>query len=295
MNRHFGPYTVETSNEDKILYPESGITKGDVIEYYDAMYEFMWPHLDDRCLTLERYPDGIDADGFFQQQRSGHFPDYVASKDLPTADGDDSVDHVIVNNKASLVYLADQAALALHGWLSVTDTPRNPDRVVFDLDPPSDGDFETIIRCACDLRDRLEDAGLRTYVMTTGSRGLHVLAPLDRSLDFDEVRAFAKRVAATVADERPSRFTVEQRKASRQGRLYIDVGRNAYGQTGVLPYSLRALDGAPAATPLDWDELGRDDFSPRRFGLQNIRARLARKDDPFDDFTSHYRRPQLDL
>ena len=295
MKRRFGPYTVETSNEDKVLYPDAGITKGDVIEYYDAVYEFMRPHLDDRCLTLERYPDGIGEDGFFQQKRSDHFPNFVASKTLPTADGDDSVEHVIAHNQASPVYPADQAALTLHGWLSVIDSPQNPDRVIFDLDPPADDDFDSVILCARDLRAHLEDAGLRAFVMTTGSRGLHVLVPLDRSLDFDEVREFAKAVAAAVADERPSRFTVEQRKAARKGRLYIDIGRNAYGQTGVLPYSLRALDGAPAATPLDWDELGRDDLSPQRFGLENMLARLGQKQDPFDDFRSHRRQPRDDL
>ena len=128
--------------------------------------------------------------------------------------------------------------------------------------------------------------------MTTGSRGLHVLAPLDRSLDFDEAREFAKTIAAAVTDERPARFTVEQRKVARKGRLYIDVGRNAYGQTGVLPYSLRALQGAPAATPLDWDELGRDDLSPQRFGLENMGARLGQKQDPFEQFRLHRRRPR---
>ena len=295
MKRRYGPHTVETSNEDKVLFPDAGITKGDVIEYYDAVYEFMRPHLQDRCLTLERYPDGIGKDGFYQQQRSGHFPDFVASKSLPTAEGDDTVEHVIANNRASLVYLADQAALTLHGWLSVTDEPQKPDRVVFDLDPPSDDDFDSVILCARDLRECLADAGLCAYVMTTGSRGLHVLAPLDSGLDFDEVRDFAKTVAAAVADERPSRFTVEHRKNARKGRMYVDVGRNAYGQTGVLPYSLRALEGAPAATPLDWDELGRNDLSPQRFGLENMRARLGQKKDPFDGFRSHYRRPRNDL
>ena len=216
----------------------------------------------------------------------------MTSKKLPTADGDDSVEHVIADNKASLVYLADQAALTLHGWLSVIDAPQNPNRVVFDLDPPSDDDFDSVILCARDLRDCLESAGLRAYVMTTGSRGLHVLAPLDRSLDFDEAREFAKTIAAAVTDERPARFTVEQRKVARKGRLYIDVGRNAYGQTGVLPYSLRALQGAPAATPLDWDELGRDDLSPQRFGLENMGARLGQKQDPFEQFRLHRRRPR---
>lgn len=291
MKRKYGPYTVETSNEDKILYGDAGISKGDVIDYYEGVYDRMQAHLRDRCLTLERFPDGIDEDSFYQQSREGHFPDFVGSRRLKTAGGKNTVDHIIAGNRAALVYLADQAALTLHGWLSVADEADKPDRVVFDLDPTDEDDFDTVILCARILREQLSDAGLVPFVMTTGSRGLHVLAPLDQSRSFDNIREFAKGVAAAVADEHPDRITTEQRKKARKDRVYIDINRNAYGQTSVLPYSLRARPGAPAATPLEWDELDRDDLSPRRFGLPNISRRLGQRADPFDGFAKHRRRP----
>ncbi len=290
MNLHFGPYTVETSNDDKVLFPGSGITKGDVIEYYRDVAELMLPHLCDRCLTIQRFPDGLREGGFFQQNRPDHFPDFVGRKRLPTASGEESVNHIVGGNAAGLVYLADQAAITVHGWLATAGSPRCPDRVVFDLDP-SDDDFQPVIDCARLLREALALCGLVPHVMTTGSRGLHVVAPLSADVSFDEVRAFAKAVAGAVSAREPERFTTEQRKAARCGRLYIDVGRNAYGQTAVLPYSLRAIEQAPVATPLDWDELGRSDLSPCMFHIGNLRRRTAQKQDPYAGFFRHKRRP----
>jgi bifunctional non-homologous end joining protein LigD len=291
MKRQYGPYTVDTSNEDKILYADAGISKGDVIEYYEGVYEAMQPHLRDRFLTLQRCPDGIGADCFYQQHRDDHFPDFVELRRQKTADGKDTVDHIVAGNKAALVYLADQAALTLHGWLSRADKPDKPDRVVFDLDPSVDDDFETVVLGARILREQLDEAGLVPFVMTTGSRGLHVLAPLDQSMPFDEVRAFARTVATMATEKYPDDLTIEQRKASRKDRVYIDIARNAYGQTSVLPYSLRARPGAPAATPLDWDELGRGNLTPQRFGLRNVLKRLGQKTDPFQEFAKRRRRP----
>ena len=292
MRRQYGPYTVETSSEDKILYSDDGFSKADVLDYYSDIYELMQPHLSDRCLTLERYPDGIDQDGFYQQKRGQHFPEFVGSRRLETADGSDTIDHIIASNRAALVYLADQAALTLHGWLSTVDRADNPDRVVFDLDPSDESDFDTVILCARRLREQLTDAGLVPYVMTSGSRGLHVLAPLDQSMSFDETRGFARSISTRISEQEPDRITTEQRKASRKGRMYIDINRNAYGQTSVLPYSLRARSGAPAATPLDWDELDRPDLTPQRFGLSNIRKRLGQRADPFRGFAKMRRRPR---
>jgi bifunctional non-homologous end joining protein LigD len=291
MKRQYGPYTVETSNEDKVLYGDAGFTKGDVIDYYEGIYDLMQAHLRDRCLTLERYPDGIDEDGFYQQKRGDHFPEFVGSRRLETADGSDSIDHIIAGNRAALVYLANQAALTLHGWLSTVDRADKPDRVVFDLDPSDETDFDTVIMCARRLREQLTDAGLVPFVMTSGSRGLHVLAPLDQSMSFDETREFARSIATRISGQEPDRFTTEQRKASRKGRMYIDINRNAYGQTSVLPYSLRARSGAPVATPLDWDELDRPDLTPQRFGLTNIPKRLGQRADPFSGFAKRRRRP----
>lgn len=292
MKLRFGPYTVETSKDDKVLYPESGITKADLIEYYRDVADLMLPQLTNRCLTIQRFPDGLDKEGFFQQNRSAHFPDFVDCERLPTAEGDETVDHIVVNNTAALVYLADQATITFHGWLATSGNPRCPDRVVFDLDPSGD-DFEPVIECARLLKEALELTGLVPHVMTTGSRGLHVVAPLSEDLDFDDVRAFAKVVARATAARDPSRFSTEQRKAARRGRLYIDIGRNAYGQAAVLPYSLRAIEGAPVATPLDWDELG-SKIGPRSYHIGNLRRRLAQKADPYADFFKHKCRPDVD-
>jgi len=283
MKLRFGSYTVETSNDDKVLFPDSGITKADVVEYYRDVAESMLPHLDDRCLTLQRFPDGLGADGFFQQNRSDHFAKFVGSRRLPKANSDETIDHIIVDNAAALVYLADQATITFHGWLATTSAPRRPDRLVFDLDP-SDEDFQTVVDCACRVREALDLCGLVPFVMTTGSRGLHVVAPLSGEASFDAAREFAKAVAAAVAAKEPSRFTTEQRREARRGRLYIDVGRNAYGQTAVLPYSLRAIAGAPVAAPLDWDELGSSDLSSRKYHIGNLRRRTAQKKNPYADF-----------
>lgn len=292
MKLRFGPYTVETSNDDKPLFPQDGITKAAIANYYRDVADLMLPHLENRCLTIRRFPEGIDKDGFFQQHRPAHFPDFVGSASLPTADGNKRIEHIIAGNAAALVYLADQAAIELHGWLSTASQPRNPDRIVFDLDP-ADEDFESVVDCARLLKTLLELANLVPYVMTTGSRGLHVVAPLAGELDFDEIRALAKRLARAAARRQPARFTTEPRKQARQERLYIDIARNAYGQTGILPYSLRARTTAPVATPLDWDELGRKDLSPRRWTIGNLARRMAQRTDPFEDFFRRKRTPAL--
>jgi bifunctional non-homologous end joining protein LigD len=293
MKLQFGPYTVETSNDDKVLFPASGITKSDIVEYYRDIAELMLPHLDERCLTIQRFPDGLGEDGFFQQNRSDYFPDFVGCKRLPRAGGEGDVDHILVNNTAGLVYLADQAAITYHGWLATVADPRRPDRVVFDLDPAGK-DLQPVIDCARLLREALELCGLVPFLMTTGSRGVHIVGPLSGEDSFEAVREFAKSVAAAVAARDPSRLATEQRKKARKGRLYIDIGRNAYGQTAVVPYSLRAIEGAPVATPLDWDELGGEGFSPRAYHIGNLKRRLGQKEDPFAGFFKNKRRPVID-
>jgi bifunctional non-homologous end joining protein LigD len=280
-------HSIELKNLDKTFFPDDGITKGDVVDYYRQIAAVMLPHLADRPLTLQRFPDGIGADGFFQQERPDYFPDWVADMPLKrAADGDGPVHHILCNDTASLVYLADQAVLTLHGWLSRVDRPEHPSQMVFDLDPPDD-DFAAVRYAARRVRELMQAVGLMPYVMTTGSRGLHVLAPLDGSTDFDGVRALARGMADHLADRDPDRLTVEQRKDKRGGRLYLDVMRNAYGQTAVVPYTLRPKRGAPAATPLDWDELDRSGLGPQSYHLLNLRHRLAQKDDPWKGMGAH--------
>ncbi|WP_405242108.1 non-homologous end-joining DNA ligase [Lentisalinibacter salinarum] len=281
----FGRLVVETSSEDKVLYPDAGITKGDVIEYYRNVAEYALPWAADRFLTLQRFPDGLGEDGFYQQARADYFPDYVEGV---TADrvGGGEVEHIVVRNAAGLVYLANQGTLTIHAWLSRRDRLHHPDRMVIDLDPPDD-DFGPVRDAARLTADFLRELGLTPYVMTTGSRGLHVVVPLDRSADFDAVRDFARRAADLLAERHPDTLTAEQRKDKRQGRLYLDVMRNAYGQTAVMPYSLRAKPGAPVATPLAWDELGAGDLTAQRYHIGNLFRRLGQIEDPWADMKRH--------
>lgn len=281
----FGSLVVETSNEDKILYPEEGITKGQVIDYYRKVADYALPYAGERFLTLQRFPDGLGEDGFFQQSRSDHFPDFVEGTTAKRIGGGE-VEHIVVTNAAGLVYLANQGTLTFHAWLSRRDRVDHPDRMVIDLDPPDD-DFAPVREGARLAGDFLRELGLTPFVMTTGSRGLHVVVPLDRSADFDTVRDFASRAADALAERQPDRLTVEQRKNKRNGRLYLDVMRNAYGQTAVMPYSLRAKPGAPVATPLAWDELGAGGLDARTYHIGNLFRRLGQVEDPWAAMQRH--------
>jgi len=272
------------SRRDKILFPGDGLTKGDLIDYYARIAPHMLPHLRDRPLTLRRFPDGIGETGFFQKAAGEHYPDWIPRATVAKAGG--TVTHPLCADRDDLRYLADQAAIELHVWLARLDRPHHPDRLVFDLDPPGD-DFAPVVHAARALRSHLDDLGLAAFVMTTGSRGLHVTLPLDRGADCDRVRAFAHGLAARMADESPDAFTVAQRKAERGDRVYLDVMRNAYAQTGVAPYSVRAKPGAPVATPLAWRELDDPRLHPRRYHLRNIFRRLGQRDCPWRDIDRH--------
>jgi len=285
--RQYGPYTVETSREEKIFFPEAGLTKGDVIDYYDKIAKVMLPHLKDRPLSMHRWPDGIDGKSFYQKDVPDHFPDWIETVTLKKSGG--TVDYAVCNNQATLVYLADQACLVPHPWLSRKDRPNVPDRLVFDFDPAGEAGFDLIRDAARRVQRRLEEAGLMPFVMTTGSSGLHVWTPLTRRADFDNVREFAQGVADAVAAEDRGSFTRERRIEKRGDRVFIDVARNAYAQTAVAPYSIRAKPGAPVAAPLDWDEVDDPDLHPRRWTIRNIRPRIEQKGDPWAGMARHAR------
>lgn len=281
----FGPHVAEVSNPDKVFYPEAGITKGEVVDYCRRITEVALPHLAGRPLALQRVPDGIGEDGFLQQARSEHVADFVGGIEAERVGGG-VIDHVVVENAAALTYLADQGVVTFHGWLAPQDHLVRPDRMIFDLDPP-DGGFDAVRQAARWVAALLRELGFTPYVMTTGSRGLHVVAPLDGPAGFDAVRTFARDAADLLVRRHPDALTTEQRKDARDGRLYLDVMRNAYGQTAVMPYSLRAKPGAPVATPLDRDELGHGDFDAQRHTLRNLFRRLGQKDDPWTDLRCH--------
>jgi len=278
---------IALSKPDKVLFPGSGLTKGDLVDYYRRIAEAALPHLRGRPLSMQRFPDGIESDGFFQKDRPDYFPAWIEGKALPKEGG--SVTHVVANDAATLVYLANQACITPHVGLSRVDRIDAPDRLIFDLDPSGD-DFSEVQDAAREVRGVLGQLGLDSFVQTTGSRGLHVVVPLDRSTGFDEVRRFARALAEHVARRHPDKLTVEQRKQARGNRVFLDYLRNAYGQTAVAPYAVRAIEGAPVATPLTWSEALAADMSPRKYTIRNIFRRLGQTDDPWADI-DHQAKP----
>jgi len=275
-------HRIELSNLDKVFYRKAGVTKGDVIEYYRRIYPTMAPHLAERPLTLHRYPDGISGEGFYQKEAPEYIPGYVDTVEIEKVEGG-TQSQMVCNSRETLVYLANLGTITFHVWLSRIDRLQLPDKLIFDLDPPGD-DFEPVREAAFDLRKLMKELGLVSYVMTTGSAGLHVAVPLKRELDFDHVRRLSGAVSSRLASRHPDQYTTEVRKAKRKGRLFLDTARNSYGQTSVAPYSLRAREGCSVATPLGWDELHDSELHSKSYTIENIFRRLGQKEDPWKSF-----------
>jgi bifunctional non-homologous end joining protein LigD len=273
LELRLGRRVVKVSRPEKPLFG-TGETKADLARYYADVAQSMLPHVAGRPLNLERYVDGIDGERLVQQRAGKYFPDWIARAETPKQGG--SVEHVVARDAATLVYLAGQAAITLHRWLSRTDRLDRPDVLIVDLDP-SEPDSD-VRAAAVDFGALMRELGLEPFAMTTGSRGFHVVAPLQRRQDFDDVRGFARDLARLAAHRDPERLTVEMRKAKRGGRILVDVARNAYAQTAVAPYSVRARPGAPVATPLRWEEI--EDPATRPDGW-TIHTVLERGPDPW--------------
>jgi bifunctional non-homologous end joining protein LigD len=276
-----GRHEVKLTHPEKLLFPEDGLTKRDLAEYYQRIAPWILPHLRDRPVTLERYPDGIEQPGFFQQAAAFYYPDWIKTVTVEKVGG--TVRHVVCDDVATLVYLATQACMTPHVWLSRADKLKYPDQLVFDLDPAGDS-FEPVRAAAQALKGVLDQLDLPAYLKTTGSRGLHVAVPLKRREDFDSVRAFAREVAEVVVSEEPGQRTLEQRKSMRYGRLFVDTNRNAYGQTVAPTYAVRARRGASVSVPLDWNELRRKDLRPDGVTIRSVFDRLDKVGDPWTDF-----------
>jgi bifunctional non-homologous end joining protein LigD len=276
---------VRISNPGKRLFPADGITKLDLARYYADVAPAMVPHVRNRPLNLWRWNNGIEGDVVVQQAIPKGAPEWVKRVTVPRRRGG-TVDHAVGGEAATLVWLANQNCITPHAWTDRADSLGKPDRLVFDLDPP-DSDavahFPAIRAGAGELGALLRELGLVPYVMTSGSRGLHVVAPLRRRTRADEVRATAGEIAEQLAARRPDELTTAWRKEKRGGRVLVDVARNTYAQTTVAPYAVRALPGAPVATPLAWEELDDADLHPRAWTLATIPARLAERDDPWAD------------
>jgi len=274
--------TIEITHEDKIMFPKTGIKKGDLAKYYEKIAEYMLPYLKDRPLTLHRFPEGISIKGFFQKNASNYFPDWIRTVKLKKKDG--WVNHVICDIPETLAYLVNHNTITFHVALCKVDNPDHPDRLIFDLDPPAD-DFKIVVEGAKSVRELVETTlKLPTFVMTTGSKGLHIVVALNRTENFDEVRAFAKNIAQHLCIKHPNKYTVSMQKDQREGKLVIDYIRNSYGQTTVCPFSVRAIEGAPLATLLSWGELEDKSLDSKTYTVQNIFDRLMKGENPWASF-----------
>lgn len=284
IEKKFGEISFEISNTQKIFYPEAGYTKGDLIEYYEKIAEITVPLIQNRPITMVRFPNGIDGKRFFQKGTPDYFPKWIKTRKIKKQEGGDTK-YVVCNNQATLVYLANQACITPHIWLSRIDKLDYPDKLIIDLDPEVD-DFSKVKAAAVTVKELLNKRlGLPVFLMTTGSRGLHVVVPLKRTKDFDKVRDFAQKAAKFLEEENKEVYTTAARKNKREGKIYLDVGRNAFAQTGVAPYAVRSIEGAPVATPLFWEELEEDSLSPRSYNIKNVLQKLEEKGDPWKDFT----------
>ena len=274
-----GRREVAISHPDRVVFPRAGLTKLDLARHYERVGEAMAPLVAGRPLALEAFPSGIDSEGFFMKAVPGHFPDWIDRATVPKRGG--SVTHALADDAATLVYLAGQNVVTPHLWLSRADQPRRPDRLIIDLDPSPGGRFTDVRAAARETGERLTAAGLVAFAMATGSRGLHVVCPLRRGAGFDEVHAFARSLAEEMVSERPTKLTLEWRRADRGSKIYLDVNRNAYAQHAVAPYAVRARERAPVATPLDWDELSDAKLKPDRWTIKTIAKRLDAEGRPW--------------
>lgn len=262
---------IEITHPEKIIFPEKNITKGEVAEYYNRIADKMLPFLKDRPLTLHRFPGGIEEQGFYQKNVSDYFPDFIKRVEIETEEGTNT--QLICNTKQSLLYLVNQNTVAFHIWLSRKDKLRQPDKVVFDLDPPEDS-FDKVKEAAKVVRSFFRKKKKEINLMTTGQSGLHLYYDIRRGKNFDDVKKEARSTAEELARLRPDLLTTKIRKDQRQGKIFVDYLRNAYAQTVVCPYSLRPNTSAGIATPLEWEELSKLE-SADFYNYNNIFRRLG--------------------
>jgi bifunctional non-homologous end joining protein LigD len=284
----FGDVDVKLTNVDRVMFPDAGITKREVLEYYRDIAEYMLPEVRDRALSIERFTKGIDAGGFFQKHWQKHYPEWIRSAELGTKT---IVRYPIADTAAAIVYFANQGGIAMHVWTSRATSPEYPDLLVFDLDPP-DGRFDLVRFAALQIKELCDAVDLPTFVKTTGSKGLHVVVPLDGRALFGEVMALGNRMAKILCARHPDKLTQEFYKKDRRGRLYLDIMRNAQGATIIAPYSLRGKPGAPLSAPIEWEEVEDEALKANAFTLKNIRKRMKVMGDPWSNL--RYREASVD-
>ena len=281
-NRFVTSRSVRLSSPERVLFPDEGITKRDVFEYYGAIAPVLVPHLRNRPFTMKRSPYGVAGETYFQKQAPKGMPPWIPTRTFrtyPREGGSRLVDFPLVNSPEAVLWMVQMNCIDMNAWYSRVDKPHRPDFVLFDLDPP-DGGFALAIRVAHLIREELDRVGLASYVKTSGADGIHVLVPIARRATYEQTYAFAERVARRLEERHPGLVTTEWLKRKREGVL-VDHRQNARGKTIASVYSVRPKPGAPVSTPLRWDELT-EDLTPRRFGMRETLQRVEQHGDLFE-------------
>jgi len=272
------------THPEKVLFPADGITKGELAAYYEAVAPIILPHVRGRPVTMERYPAGIDKKGFIQKDVSKGFPAWLARAEVPKKDG--TVRYPLINDAQSLLWTVNQNSITPHVWASRMPNLYQPDVCVFDLDPSHD-EPQVLRAAALAVRDLLGELGLPSWIKTSGSKGFHIVVPLDGEAGSDVVSEFAHGCGAVLVKRDPTHLTQEFSKADREGRILVDTGRNGYGATFAAVYAVRPKDGAPVSAPCTWKELERGVVAPRTFTLRTMAPRLAEVGDLWAEMPKH--------
>jgi bifunctional non-homologous end joining protein LigD len=283
------------THPDKVLFPDDGITKGELAAYYVAMAPVMLPHVRGRPLTLERFPQGIAQKGFMQKNVGKGTPDWLERVEVPKKDG--VTVFPLVGDQRSIEWMANQNTVTPHVWTSRLPDLAHPDIFIVDLDPSED-DPPVLRAGALAVRALLDELQLPSWVKTSGSKGFHIAVPLDGKADFTEVARFGYAVASVLVARDPEHLTQEFAKADRGARIFLDVGRNGYGATYAAPYAVRPKPGAPVSAPCTWDEVEHGVAAPQSFTLRAMEARRDAVGDLWSDMRTHrrsLRRPMAQL
>ena len=275
-----GNRVLTLSNLDKVMYPEVGFTKAQVIDYYTRVAPAILPHLRGRALTLKRYPDGVDGPFFYEKNCPDHRPDWVKTEPVWSDSNDRFIEYCVVDGLPTLVWLANLADLEMHVPMALAKTPQRPTAVVFDLDPGAPADLGTCREVALLLRETLTGHGLEAYPKTSGAKGMQVYVPLNTPVTYDDTTPFAKSIAEEMEREHPKLVVSKQRKELRRGKVLVDWSQNVDSKTTVAVYSLRAMSRPTVSTPVTWDEVGK----PGRlvFETEDVLARVEELGDLFE-------------
>jgi bifunctional non-homologous end joining protein LigD len=283
-----GRHRVEIPHPDKALFSDPPITKLELAEYYDRVADTMLPYARDRPLALQAFPEGIDHAGYFMKSVPRYFPSWIKTATVPKRGG--TLTQMLAANGATLVYLVGQNVITPHIWLSRADQPEKPDRLIIDLDPSPGVSFDEVRAAAREAGERLRDAGLATFAMVTGSRGIHVVCPLRRGPTFGQVHGYARALAEEMVAADGEHVTLEWHKEERGARIYLDVNRINYAQHAVAPYGVRPRPGAPVAMPIRWEELSDSKLRPDRWTIRTALDRVRGDGDAWDGMARRARK-----